>query len=331
MSKAPNKEEINSVVSHWQSLPGESWLLIDPLVVHTLEQDWFEAAPLDYIRQSLYLGTRHDSLGDHAPQLCQDHDGRWLSYLLEQWPDDPWGLALRSAVPVHELIHHLQSFITVYDPNGEEAMWRYQDPRIIAPTLKAFMPEERQIFLSPLYSLAAPNAQAELDIIHNTQQPAARVCYRQAPWLVFTQQYLDALSERNHRQRIRDFIIHLRTEIPYQVLDQSDEQLGLRIAHSWQIARTLWPRCDHPSEDRFALAHLQLPSHFYAHPECQQRLQHRGVTLSGLLGWANNIDWQPLWQQYHDPNWPRQADMQPFKPGQTNHTDTAFLSQQETQ
>jgi len=313
-------------IEQWQCLPGESWLVVNPLVVSNMVAEWYNIMPHECLRQSLFLGTKLDSLGDHAPQLCQDPNGQWLSYLLTQWPDAPWGLALRSAVPMYELTHHLQSFIKVYDPDGEAVMWRYYDPRILAPTLQAFTPQERQTFLSPFYHLATPGTDASVTMVHQTQQPEAAVCYRQAPWLTFTPAYIDALTERNHRQRIRECILSLRTEIPYHVLEQNDHRLAQRIEYSWGIARTLWPQCDHASQDRFVRAHLQLPSHFYAHPECQQRLQQRGETLNGLLAWANAIDWQPLWQQYHDPQWPQSSGTHPPFQVEPSHGDTMGFS-----
>ena len=191
-------------IRQWQTLPGDPWLLVDSVVINTFIDYWYQQAEAGMVIQSLYLGTRQENLGDHAPLLCQDHgDQRILSYLLTHWQDAPWGLALRSAVPVHELIHHLQSFITAFDPQGETVIWRYQDPRLLGPMLNAFEPEDRETFLGPLHALAAPQPGGELRLLHDPERQPGPVCYRAAPWFQLKQTDFDALTG-NHRQHPRE-------------------------------------------------------------------------------------------------------------------------------
>ena len=190
---------MNSILTHWQTLPGDAWLLVDPIVIDTFIDDWYRRAQPATLMQSLYLGTEQEIVGDYAPQLCQDADYQLLSHLLATWPDAPWGLALHSGAPIAELIHHLQSFITAFDPQGEKVIWRYQDPRLLGPMLDAFEPEDREIFLGPLQAIAAPQSGGKLTLLCDPERRLSEVCYRPAPWFQLRRDYFAALGERDAR------------------------------------------------------------------------------------------------------------------------------------
>ncbi len=295
--------------NEWQHIPGKPWLIVDPIVVNHAADYWIAQASDGSVIQSLYLGTPLDSLGEHAPLLLQDPNDHFLHWLRDHWGATPWGIALRSGVAIYELIHHLQSFITVLDPNGEEVLWRYHDPRLLADQYTAFNAGEREAFLGPLHAIAAPAPDGTLQFLGDPKRSPGPVCYHKTAWFQLRPEHLTAPVESLRRRRRWDFILRLRRKEPYLVLDQSDECLHARIEDSLRITEQHWPNINREEQDRFIYARLKLPSHFHQHPAFQQRIKQ--ASFDQALYWAFQVDWSPWHNTYHHPDWPDQMTAKP--------------------
>lgn len=140
----------------WKAdLPAE-WIvyaIIDPLADNKPLQYWYlRAESTD--AWPLYAGT------EFADDILS---GPWL-LPLNQLPDwEAWwqeqeaagqatGLLLASVTEPERLVKHWQSLLTA-GLDGEEVLFRYYDPRILAPMLYTFTQEETRRFLGPTNEL----------------------------------------------------------------------------------------------------------------------------------------------------------------------------------
>ncbi len=143
-------------LTDWKAgLPAEwkVYAIIDPLADNKPLQYWYlRAESTD--AWPLYAGT------EFADDIL---NGPWL-LLLNQLPDwEAWwqeqeaagqatGLLLASATEPEKLVRHWQSLLTA-GLDGEEVLFRYYDPRILASMLYTFTQEETRRFLGPTNEL----------------------------------------------------------------------------------------------------------------------------------------------------------------------------------
>lgn len=86
---------------------------------------------------SLYKGDSEKDLADFAPYIFSLNRGNDLvSWLLEAGWGNSWGVFLQTTEPGSALVRHFRQFLMVTLDTGEEAYFRFYDPRV----LRAFLP-----------------------------------------------------------------------------------------------------------------------------------------------------------------------------------------------
>ena len=70
-----------------------------------------------------------------------------LDWILNALPRESWGVLLGSALSLEHLLAHLQQYVTLLAPNGEEWFFRFYDPRVLPLYLETVSAEERRAFL----------------------------------------------------------------------------------------------------------------------------------------------------------------------------------------
>jgi len=86
---------------------------------------------------SLYKGDSQKDLADFAPYIFSLNGGNDLvRWLLEAGWGNSWGVFLQTIAPGPVLVRHFRQFLMVTLETGEEAYFRFYDPRV----LRAFLP-----------------------------------------------------------------------------------------------------------------------------------------------------------------------------------------------
>ena len=142
--------------THWQQhLPAEHaiYALIDPLADNQPLHYWYRHAS-DTQAWPLYGGTEFTDDILHGPWLLPLAQlPNWLTWWQEQErAGQAQGVLIASPYPVEQLIRHWQSLL-IAGLDGEEVLFRYYDPRVLAPMLATFTETEICQFLGPTTSL----------------------------------------------------------------------------------------------------------------------------------------------------------------------------------
>ena len=142
--------------THWQQhLPADHaiYALIDPLADNQPLHYWFRHAS-DTQAWPLYGGTEFTDDILHGPwllPLAQLPSG--LAWWQEQESaGQAQGVLIASPYPVEQLVRHWQSLL-IAGLDGEEVLFRYYDPRVLAPMLATYTETEICQFLGPTTSL----------------------------------------------------------------------------------------------------------------------------------------------------------------------------------
>ena len=142
--------------THWQQhLPADHaiYALIDPLADNQPLHYWYRHAS-DTQAWPLYGGTEFTDDILHGPwllPLAQLPSG--LAWWQEQESaGQAQGVLIASPYPVEQLVRHWQSLL-IAGLDGEEVLFRYYDPRVLAPMLATYTETEICQFLGPTTSL----------------------------------------------------------------------------------------------------------------------------------------------------------------------------------
>ena len=107
----------------------------------------------DHEYQSLYEGTKGESLSDVAPYLVRlPSDSPLLETLVEKGWGDSWGVYLTCDKPFKEVRKHFRHFLMVKTDEGKEVYFRFYDPRVLRVFLPTCLPEEAEQFFGPIDS-----------------------------------------------------------------------------------------------------------------------------------------------------------------------------------
>jgi pSer/pThr/pTyr-binding forkhead associated (FHA) protein len=102
-------------------------------------------------QQSLYEGARGQTLASWAPYLVRvPAAGGLLEVLAREGWGKSWGVYLTCAQPFAEVRKHFRHFLLVRTPQGEEAYFRFYDPRVLRLYLPTCRPEEQRQFFGPV-------------------------------------------------------------------------------------------------------------------------------------------------------------------------------------
>lgn len=142
--------------THWQQhLPADHaiYALIDPLADNQPLHYWYRHAS-DTQAWPLYGGTEFTDAILHGPWLLPLAQlPNWLTWWQEQeGAGQAQGVLIASPYPVEQLVRHWQSLL-IAGLDGEEVLFRYYDPRVLAPMLATYTETEICQFLGPTTSL----------------------------------------------------------------------------------------------------------------------------------------------------------------------------------
>ncbi|HDZ58194.1 MAG TPA: DUF4123 domain-containing protein [Pseudomonas xinjiangensis] len=135
-----------------RTLGREFLLVIDRLAEPDPIPMLFQADVMrDYV--NLYQGTAVNDLADIGPWLVRLTDaGTILPQLLKE-PEQHWGwIASAKAIDLAAVTAHWRARMLIRD-NGTQALYRFQDSRVIAHHLRTLQPEELPLLLGPLDSV----------------------------------------------------------------------------------------------------------------------------------------------------------------------------------
>jgi hypothetical protein len=92
----------------------------------------------------LFAGKIDPPLDAAAPWLASFDAGSELHQLWSaEGTGKPWGLLIRSGLPLAELRRHLRKFLQVQLPDGQVVLFRFYDPRVWATYWPTLSDEER--------------------------------------------------------------------------------------------------------------------------------------------------------------------------------------------
>jgi pSer/pThr/pTyr-binding forkhead associated (FHA) protein len=101
--------------------------------------------------QSLYEGPQGAKLAQVAPYLVRlKKDSLLLEKLVRDGWGESWGVYLTCASEFNEVRRHLRHFLEVMLPEGEQAYFRYYDPRVLRVYLPTCTFEETDSFFGPI-------------------------------------------------------------------------------------------------------------------------------------------------------------------------------------
>lgn len=106
---------------------------------------------------SLYRGEAEKNYWDIAPYLVRlDED--LVEWIFRSLWEEPWGIFVVTDAALDELRRHFRRFLLVEDTDGDEAYFRFYDPRV----LRAFLPnctaEELDSLFGPVLQYGAHSA-----------------------------------------------------------------------------------------------------------------------------------------------------------------------------
>ena len=100
---------------------------------------------------SLYKGDSAKDLADFAPYIFSltDND-KFTRWLLDTGWGNSWGVFLQTAVSGRDLIRHFRQFLMITLDTGEEAYFRFYDPRVLRIFLPTCNPKQLREFFGPI-------------------------------------------------------------------------------------------------------------------------------------------------------------------------------------
>jgi hypothetical protein len=115
---------------------------------------------------SLYRGQAAEDYWAIAPYLVEVDDSL-LEWITKTLVGVPWGILVVSDGHLHELWRHFRKFLMVRLPHGDEAYFRFYDPRVLPPFLEACNAKERAAFFGPVHSYLLPHDDVFTNLILN--------------------------------------------------------------------------------------------------------------------------------------------------------------------
>jgi hypothetical protein len=98
---------------------------------------------------SLYRGSAEEEYWDVAPYLMRV-DPALLDWIVSISSKEGWGILAAAKVDLETLRKHFRHFLRVKEPGGETWLFRFYDPRVLAPFLPACSRKECQTFFGPV-------------------------------------------------------------------------------------------------------------------------------------------------------------------------------------
>jgi hypothetical protein len=178
----PFQAENIMTLTHWQQqLPADHqiYALIDPLADNKPLHYWFRHAN-DTQAWPLYGGTEFTDAILQGPwllPLVQLADWQ-IEWQKQECEGQAQGILMASPYPVEQLVRHWQSLL-IAGLDGEAVLFRYYDPRVLAPMLTTYTEIEICQFLGPVTSLLIWN---QTDWQVYSPYPNADLTEHAEPW-----------------------------------------------------------------------------------------------------------------------------------------------------
>jgi hypothetical protein len=154
---------IEKIVNHlWRPVEGEFSTGVFALVDAARDEAIYPKISGSGIESAcLFRGEKARELAWVAPYLISlDRDDPFTAWLLENGWGKSWGIFVESPATFSEMKRHFQSFLTVYDEEGNTLHFRYYDPRVFRAYLPTCNAEELATVFGPVscYMIEAENA-----------------------------------------------------------------------------------------------------------------------------------------------------------------------------
>ncbi|WP_445009885.1 DUF4123 domain-containing protein [Vreelandella stevensii] len=132
-----------------RALPSCTHLVLDTAQPNIREQ-WYRRSAYSAEGELLYTSTPFAHLADVSPIVARTSaDDPFLHWVLTQRPGLRWGILLESYACSRKLLNHFQHWLTIFDDQGNEVLWRFYDPMVLPYFLDAFGEQERQQWFGP--------------------------------------------------------------------------------------------------------------------------------------------------------------------------------------
>ena len=108
--------------------------------------------------KSLYAGTPQMPYDDVAPYLTAV-DTEVLHWILGTLWDEPFGIFVHSDESFANVYAHLQKFVMVRSPTGDDWYFRYYDPRVLGKFLPTCDREQLREFFGPIEAFGTSDSE----------------------------------------------------------------------------------------------------------------------------------------------------------------------------
>jgi hypothetical protein len=142
---------VQAVSEHLFSEEGANvFAVLDGASIPTLLMSLHDRQP-EYV--CLYRGELEPDLAEVAPYLVQLEAGSdFAAWVVEKGWGKHWGIFAISFADLRAMRHHLRTFLTVYDSDGQPILFRYYDPRVLSLYLPTCNAEELATVFGPVTS-----------------------------------------------------------------------------------------------------------------------------------------------------------------------------------
>jgi hypothetical protein len=101
--------------------------------------------------ECLYRGELEPDLAEVAPYLVRlEPETEFADWVLDEGWGRHWGVFVVTDAPLREAHKHFRRFLTVYDPEGRQLLFRYYDPRVLRVYLPTCNAGELQEVFGPV-------------------------------------------------------------------------------------------------------------------------------------------------------------------------------------
>ena len=150
-----SSDYINTLMDHlWRSSDASTSIRVYALLdAARSDQIYPKILKSEMENSCLFRGEKAQELAWVAPYLVElKREDPFVRWLLENGWGKSWGIFIVSSADFGDLKRHLQSFLTVYDEEGNSLLFRYYDPRVFRVYLPTCNADELKTVFGPVSS-----------------------------------------------------------------------------------------------------------------------------------------------------------------------------------
>lgn len=190
-----------------------AYLLLDSNQIPELYPRLHELAQIA-VPHSLYLTTQYAELAHCGPVLTAVEPNSVLAKVFaEEWQEKA-GIWLESDADEAMLVAHLRSLIHVQIEGEVSAFFRYYDPCITRLWLEDLTVAERDRLMGPVCLIRLPDGEGGMLSLKRESLEQAGERYGKTPWLSFSAQELEHLSQSKRQRFWRQMVEHCLAHFP---------------------------------------------------------------------------------------------------------------------